>query len=283
VVAGAQLERLRSPLVLGTPHPLLAPHLARRYTGFVERTQPRHLVIPASATVSVVVKLRDSAHRPAAFVKGPQPAHLVPEGECAASYLEVRLGPLSGYTLLGVPLNALGGRIVDLRDLLGADGRRLAERLCEARSWRHRFVILDQLFLQRLDGGPRPSPEVVRVLQRLVATGGADRIGHLAREVGWSHKHLITRFTQQVGLSPKAAARLVRFDRVLRRLDQPDAPRWERIAAEAGYADQSHLVREFRTFTGVTPTAFPAGARARRGAAPVASSGRQPFGERRHV
>jgi AraC-like DNA-binding protein len=255
-VATADLERLRSPCVLGTPHPLLSPHLARPHTGFVEGTSPRHLVIPASATVSVVVKLRNSAHRPPAFVKGPHRAHLVPEGECAASYLEVRLSPLSGYTLLGVPLNALGDRIVDLRDLIGAEGRRLAEQLGAARTWRDRFTILDRILLERLDGGPRPSPEVVRVLRRLVATGGAARIGRLACEVGWSHKHLITRFTQQVGLSPKAAARLVRFDRVLRRLDQPGAPGWERLAAEGGYADQSHLVREFRTFTGVTPTAF---------------------------
>ncbi len=255
-VATAEPERLRSPRVVGAPHPLLAPYLARGHTGFVEQTSPRHLVVPASATVSVVVKLRDSAHRPAAFVKGPHHTHLVPDGECAASYLEVRLSPLSGYRLLGVPLNALGDRIVDLRDLLGADGRRLAEQLREADTWRRRFTILDQLLLTRLDGGPRPAPEVVQVLQRLVATGGAVRIGRLAGEVGWSHKHLITRFKQQVGLSPKAAARLVRFDRVLRSLDRPGPPAWERIAAEAGYADQAHLVREFRTFTGVTPTAF---------------------------
>ena len=82
-------------------------------------------------------------------------------------------------------------------------------------------------------------------------------IGRLAAEVGWSHKHLITRFRQQVGLGPKTAARLIRFDGVWRRLDQAgDRPDWGLVAAEAGYADQAHLVREFRQFTGTTPTGF---------------------------
>jgi AraC-like DNA-binding protein len=250
----AGLERLRWPRIEAPRHPLLAPHLARRHTGFVDATHPRHIVIPASATVVLVVKLRDSAHRPAAFVTGPRDAHLVPEGDCATSYMEVRLGPLSGYTVLGVPLRELHGRIVDLRDVLGASGRRLAEQLREAPTWRRRFTVLDQLLLGRLERGPQPSPEVARVWGRLVATGGAAEIGRLAGEVGWSHKHLITRFKQQVGLSPKTAARLVRFDRVLGSLEQPGTAGWERVAAEAGYADQAHLIREFRTFTGRTPT-----------------------------
>jgi AraC-like DNA-binding protein len=267
-MASAELERLRAPRVVGAPHALLAPHLARRHTAFVEATRPRHLVIPASATVLVVVKMCDSACRPAAFVKGPHGAHLVPDGECAASYIEMWLGPVSGYTLLGVPLDELRGRIVDLCDLLGADGRRLVEQLREARTWHRRFTILDGLLLDRLEDGPRPAPEVARVWQRLVATSGAGRIRRLADDVGWSHKHLITKFKQQVGLSPKTAARLVRFDGVMRSLDRPEPPGWERIAAEAGYADQAHLVREFRTFTGVTPTAF------------VTGSGQEPSGHR---
>jgi len=76
------------------------------------------------------------------------------------------------------------------------------------------------VLLGRLDRGPRPSPEVGRAWERLVATGGAVSIGQLAKEVGWSHKHLIARFTRQVGLRPKTAARLIRFDGVWRRLDQ---------------------------------------------------------------
>jgi transcriptional regulator GlxA family with amidase domain len=117
--------------------------------------------------------------------------------------------------------------------------------------------LLDRFLAGRLDRGPRPSPEVAWVWRRLEATGGGVPIGRLAAEVGWSHRHLIDRFRRQVGLSPKTAARLVRFDGVWRRLDQAGGrPDWGLVAAEAGYADQAHLVREFRQFTGTTPTGF---------------------------
>jgi AraC-like DNA-binding protein len=111
----------------------------------------------------------------------------------------------------------------------------------------------------RLEIGPRPSPEVAWAWRRLLDSGGAIPIGRLAAEVGWSHKHLITQFRQQVGLRPKTAARLVRFDRVWRRLDQSGGrPEWADLAHDAGYADQAHLIREFRRFTGMTPTQFQA-------------------------
>jgi transcriptional regulator GlxA family with amidase domain len=83
-------------------------------------------------------------------------------------------------------------------------------------------------------------------------------IAQLAEEVGWSHKRLIARFRHQLGLRPKTAARLVRFNGVWRRLDEDRPLDWGLVAAEVGYADQAHLAREFRQFTGTTPTAFAA-------------------------
>ena len=81
-------------------------------------------------------------------------------------------------------------------------------------------------------------------------------IGRIADEVGWSHRHLIARFRQQAGLRPKTAARLVRFDGVLRRIDERRPLDWGQVAADVGYADQAHLVRDFRQFTGGTPSEF---------------------------
>jgi AraC-like DNA-binding protein len=189
---------------------------------------------------------------------GGHGSSIVLEGACAPSYLEVLLAPLGAYRLLGLPLDQLSGHTVDLVEVLGPAGRRLAEQLRDTPSWRQRFALLDEFLLRRLEDGPRPAPEVARAWQRLVATGGRVPIGRLASEVGWSHKHLIARFRQQVGVGPKTAARLVRFNTVWRRLDQPRPLDWGLVAAESGYADQAHLIRDFRQFTGWTPTQFPA-------------------------
>ena len=194
--------------------------LPRGYVGFTEATTPRHLVLPATTSVPLVVKILDSAHRPPAFVMGARGSSMVLEGDCAPSYLEVLLSPLGAYRLLGLPMAELSGQLVDLVEVLGADGRRLGEQLRETPSWPRRFALLDRFLLGRLEGGPRPSPEVGWAWERLVSSGGAVPIGRLASEVGWSHKHLIARFRHQVGLRPKTAARLVRFDGVWRRLDQ---------------------------------------------------------------
>ena len=255
--SAAAPERARWPRLAAAPRPPLRPLLPGGYAGFTEATTPRHLVLPATTSVPLVVKLADSAHRPPAFVRGAAASSWVVEGDCAPSYLEVRLAPLGAYRLLGLPMDELSGQLVDLVDLLGAAGRRLAEQLRETPSWRERFALLDRFLLSRLAGGPRPAPEVVRAWERLVATGGAVPIGRLADDVGWSHRHLIARFRRQVGLRPKTVARLVRFDGVCRRLDRAGGRLdWALVAAEAGYADQAHLVRDFRQFAGTTPTQF---------------------------
>jgi methylphosphotriester-DNA--protein-cysteine methyltransferase len=117
---------------------------------------------------------------------------------------------------------------------------------------------MDQFLLRRMAGGPRPSPQVGWAWQRLVTTGGTVPIGQIADEVVWSHKHLIVQFRRQAGLRPKTAARLIRFDRVWRHVDQRRPLDWGQVAADTGYADQAHLIRDFRQFTGITPTGYQA-------------------------
>jgi transcriptional regulator GlxA family with amidase domain len=87
----------------------------------------------------------------------------------------------------------------------------------------------------------------------MVTGRGQVRVEQLAAETGWSRKRLWSRFRSQIGLTPKRAAQLIRFDRAAHRLAAGHSAAL--VAAEGGYADQSHLHRDVTTFAGVTPTA----------------------------
>jgi AraC-like DNA-binding protein len=249
------------PWVAGRPHRALQRVLRGGYLGLAGAGEPHRMVLPATVSVPLVVKLEDSAYRPPQFVMGGNDAVVVPDGVCAPSYLQLRLAPLAAFTVLGVPIRRLHGDAVDLADLLGPAGRRIADQLREAGTWSERFALLDAFLLRRLGEGPRPAREVGRAWHRLVSTDGAAPIGSIAREVGWSHKHLISRFRDQVGVTPKIAASIVRFEAVLRRIELGGSKaghdvHWGDLAATGGYFDQAHLIRDFRRFTGGTPRQF---------------------------
>ena len=88
----------------------------------------------------------------------------------------------------------------------------------------------------------------------LARSGGRAAIGALAGELGWSHRRLIARFRDADGMPPKRVARILRFERLTALIGADPAFGWARAAAECGFADQAHLVREVRDLSGLTPT-----------------------------
>ncbi|MEO5874340.1 MAG: helix-turn-helix domain-containing protein, partial [Streptosporangiaceae bacterium] len=88
---------------------------------------------------------------------------------------------------------------------------------------------------------------------RLLQSHGGISVAALALETGWSERRLSGRFRAEIGLPPKAAARVVRFDRA-RRLGAARPRLLADLAAEAGYFDQAHLAREFRALAGCPPS-----------------------------
>ena len=118
-----------------------------------------------------------------------------------------------------------------------------------------RHAIAQRLLAGRLSEDQVAAPEVEYAVARLQATRGAARIEAVAAEVGWSRRHLAARFREAVGLSPKALGRLIRVEHAARRVRAGEA--LGDVAYAAGYADQSHLNREFRELVGCRPTEFP--------------------------
>jgi AraC-like DNA-binding protein len=250
----ARVEHERTPPIRLEADARLRSWVVHGYGGFDEASLPHDdFVAPATLVTPLVVKVRDQRLHPPVLVSGPSGTYTRVEGPCA-SLIRVHLAPLGAYKLLGPAVSEIGGSLVGLEHIVGADARRLSEQVQSACTWEERGRLLDDFLLDRATHGPQPSPEVHQAWHLLLHSGGRSTIRAIARQVGWSHKHLITRFKQQVGVAPHMAARLLRLSTVWRHLGHERT--WARIAAESGYADQSHLIREFRRFTGTTPGAL---------------------------
>jgi len=166
--------------------------------------------------------------------------------------LQVRLSPVVAHAVLGASAE-MGGRMATLSDLWGRDAGRFYERLRAATSWDDRFAIATAALARRQEAGRAVDPEVALAWRQMVASRGQARVEELADRVGWSRKRLWSRFRSQIGLTPKRATQLVRFDHAAHRLAAGHSAAL--VAADSGYADQSHLHRDVMAFAGMTPAA----------------------------
>jgi AraC-like DNA-binding protein len=170
--------------------------------------------------------------------------------------IEVGLTPTGAFCLLGGPMDELANRVVALEELWGRRAVELSERLAGAPSWEARFELVDRALADALDIGQRPDPEVVGAWRTLEHRRGDVPIGEIQAATGWSRRRLAARFREQVGLTPKAAARVLRFDRAAELLVRPAPRSLASIALACGYYDQAHFNREFRRLAGCTPSAY---------------------------
>jgi AraC-like DNA-binding protein len=170
--------------------------------------------------------------------------------------VQVRLSPTTAFSVLGRSPADLNHLVVTLDDLWGRDAARLREQLGEARSWGARFALTEAALARRRAAGPTVDPEVGWAWARITGSRGRIRIDALAAELGWSRRRLWSRFCAQVGLPPKRAAKLVRFDHAVHRLAAGEDAAG--VAAGCGYVDQSHLHRDVQEIGGTTPAGIAA-------------------------
>jgi AraC-like DNA-binding protein len=185
------------------------------------------------------------------------PALIAHEG--AQSGIQVALRPLGARALLGLPAGELADIDVPAEAVLGGVCAELRDRVRAAAGWPERFAVLDEILLRLASTSPDVAPEVSWAWHQLLREGGTLRVAALAAETGWSGRHLTNRFRAEIGLTPKAAARVIRFDRarhlLVRQLTAAGGDtRLADLAVACGYFDQAHLAREFRALAGCPPS-----------------------------
>ncbi|MFH9138132.1 helix-turn-helix domain-containing protein [Streptomyces sp. NPDC017524] len=268
------MEDHRATRIDARPTPALRRYVSS-YTGFDLRGFPAGVHCgPPGRVLTAVISLSD----PLGVARGVDDASPVTRfGSVAGGLMcrsvaihhdgrqqgvQVSLTPLGARAVYGMPAAALAHQLVPLDELLGALGIELVDRLRTATTWASRFAALDELLLRavgRSVGGervPRVRPEVAEAWRRLVAARGRVQVGAVAAELGWSRRYLTERFHSEVGLLPKTFARVLRFEYAHELATAHDPLPWADVATLSGYADQAHLVRDWREFTGRSPTAW---------------------------
>lgn len=250
-------------------HPALRPFVAAAVGYRHEGLPPgEHLGLP-SPFLTVVLTLDgplvmaahpDPAQAPGrydALVGGlhTRPARIAHPGRQAG--IQLSLTPAGARALLGCPAGALASLDAPLDDVLGRAGGELVERVRSAAGWPARFAVLEAVLRRQVrDGALRP--ELAEAWRLTTASAGRLPVAEVAARVGWSVRHLEQRFRAETGLGPKEAARVARFDGARRALAgraASGAPLdLAGLAGAAGFADQAHLTREWRAFSGLPPT-----------------------------
>ncbi|MBE7381512.1 MAG: AraC family transcriptional regulator [Leptolyngbya sp. SIO1E4] len=239
------------------------------YRGYRENTEQPicRLEVPKDRVILILgfgdrlhihsVGSQSPASQYAAFVAGLGANPLITEHSGVQRCLEIELFPWAIHRLFDSAPAEFTQGCIHLEDLWGAQAHQLLEHLSEVPTWQGRFALVNRVLLEKVAASHAiPRPEIQWAWHHLESHGGCVPIGQLARTIGWSDRYFAARFREQVGITPKAAARRIRFNHALQLLKGDNPMGLSDIAATCGYSDQSHFAREFRLFTGCSAKVY---------------------------
>ena len=257
------MSKLIAETAVGVPalelRPFISVYAAFRVSGLPPSV---HFGLPSSdidLIISLgrpieVVQMPNPAHGPSAFgalVAGLQDAPAIVRQCGDISGLHIFIKPLFVRAILGVASIELSSLVVNLSELWGSHAGDLIETLLAADTWDQRFAILDRAFLTKLSP-TSPQPEIAWAWQRLRKTHGLVPVKQLADHIGWSRQHFRDKFRGTIGVTPKSAARVIRFEHACQ-LMKGERAGLAHTAASCGYFDQAHLTREWNALAGCSP------------------------------
>jgi AraC-like DNA-binding protein len=149
-----------------------------------------------------------------------------------------------------------GGCHVDLSDIWGRQGKELHDRLVDQPALDDRVRVLEDALLRQLSRRKPHDPAIHVALDALGGPGPASRTREVARHVGLSQRRFINIFKEEVGITPKLFSRVRRFQRALVLIRGSSVPNWPALALACGYCDQSHMIRDFAAFSGLSPSEY---------------------------
>lgn len=176
---------------------------------------------------------------------------LVPNGYCM---FKILFQPGGMYRLLNVPMSYFANTYEESAAVLGGEVKQLSERICNAASAAEMVLLSDNYLTLQLS---KRKVMALPIDEVLIQTDlGTQTLDQMASAACVSSRQFERQFLERIGVSPKIYQRLLRFNQVMNLKKQSPSLKWIDISYRCGYFDPNHLLRDFRQFTGTTPTSF---------------------------
>ncbi len=199
-------------------------------------------------------RVLDGGRRGDVCVAGPRTRALFKNLNDVSRAAIVQFKPGWSASLLGVAANLLTDRIVPIEDIWGRAGSDLYFDLLAARNLSELVEQLSRAVALRMRQSIEPASARLARRGALLFERGEVHVERVADQLGVTARHLRRAFIQNVGVGPKEFARAARLQRAVRIAST--SKDWGRVALDAGYYDQAHLIADFRQLIGLTPGAF---------------------------
>lgn len=187
---------------------------------------------------------------------GPHSECFIIDTAAETRVIGVHFRPGGAFPFLGLPASELHNAHVGLETIWGALADEVWERLMEARGPEAKLSVLEQALLARANGCFERHPAVRYALKAFQDSPRPRTVGDVIDETGFSPRHFIELFRDEVGMTPKLFYRVQRFQDVVLHLKDARRVDWADIAVRCGYFDQAHFIRDFQAFSGLNPSAY---------------------------
>jgi AraC-like DNA-binding protein len=243
----------------------------RRYVDFLYRVDPqgappsRRRIYPDGA-MQLVIHLQspaatffldDRVHTiRAPLIAGPYSRSFEIDPSKSGLIIGVQFRPGAAHRFHRIAAHELSNTDISLGDLNRAEADGLLNRICSAASEHAQFRVVEEYLRDKLALGVETHPAIDYAVEQFARLGGSCGIGKIQVATGLSHTRFIQLFREQVGLTPKLYCRVRRFRRLMDKIQKGMPVNWAELAADCGYFDQAHLIRDFRVFAGTTPVVY---------------------------
>ncbi len=207
-------------------------------------------------TAELVINL-GTGRTAGAGISGPQSEFFVIERTVQDELLGIHFNFGGAFPFLDFPFGELHGLSVTLADVWGEQtAADLICRLHEARTIHLKFQVIEQWLMGLVKQELAHHPAVSFAVREFQKDPSLLSSASMAERAGFSQRHFIELFRDEVGLTPKRFCRVQRFQKVIRAVHKCAAVDWVDVALDCGYFDQSHFNHDFKKFSGLSPTEY---------------------------